>query len=677
MALRADAIRLPRGSPLGAATLGDLADDDLIVITGSNGAGKSTLLEPLRKSGRAGEVVCIDSATRAASIYGSQGVQQSITFLESTDLMAEFIDLTQALALASSATRLQDEARLLKQLQNDLQRLASAAIGGVPARLESLSQNYLQSDAACGDRPRTPEAYDEIGSRLAVRRGLAWRRPDLHGDAAARVQAEQAVRPEARSLSGMSDLRPCLGKLKAMPLPDPARPSAVARLRTAEERLDSAIDLALRLVPAAPAPDVALAPATRADAVVVILREAYASLQKALAAKDLLRSCRLNALNFIHGEAAALKPVTSCPVCDAPVDAARLSVDLDHRTAGGDEESDGWIRQMKEMESAAKELKGLMEDVQAEARLASSEHQRIRDAIVPSAPGLRPAAGWAPSVSAAADEIRAGCEAWVREHAANPGVAAIDAARSLGANAARSQEQLETEERALNGDLPDAQADFRAMQALGAALSARAELDALEWTARLDEIDADRRASEQRDLWIKVLREMSDAREAEAALANTQVVQDPGVQARFGQMLARVQSRHPTLVGLGYFGDSVQANGQDRSKALSEGQRVIVNIAAALAVVGKVAGSGAHKPGWIAFDEPSNGLDEASRAAVADHLGGLSTQEVPSQIFVATFDQAFADRLIAAGKAAGRRVKHVALPDHQPGRAFNPSIRTP
>jgi len=53
----------------------------------------------------------------------------------------------------------------------------------------------------------------------------------------------------------------------------------------------------------------------------------------------------------------------------------------------------------------------------------------------------------------------------------------------------------------------------------------------------------------------------------------------------------------------------------------------------------------------------------------------LTTDEVPSQIVVTTFNKDFAERLMTAATQAGRRVQHVDLPDFQLGRPFSPTLR--
>ena len=140
-------------------------------------------------------------------------------------------------------------------------------------------------------------------------------------------------------------------------------------------------------------------------------------------------------------------------------------------------------------------------------------------------------------------------------------------------------------------------------------------------------------------------------------------------------MIARLPN-HRRLNALQFRGDKVELGQQNAGDTLSEGQNVLVNVAAAMAVVGKVAGTPDHRPGWIVFDEPTNGLDAESCAQVAQYLGGLTIADVPSQIVVATFDPVFAEQLMNCSVAqAQRRVKHVSLPEFQPGRAVTPVIR--
>ena len=107
MTLRADAIKLPATGPLGAVSINALEKFDLIVITGPNASGKSTLIAPLgTPNSENGTVSCIDDKNNANVPYEAKGVQQSITFITSTELMTKFRDLNQALALAAGTTRI-------------------------------------------------------------------------------------------------------------------------------------------------------------------------------------------------------------------------------------------------------------------------------------------------------------------------------------------------------------------------------------------------------------------------------------------------------------------------------------------------------------------------------------------------------------------------------------------
>jgi hypothetical protein len=306
---------------------------------------------------------------------------------------------------------------------------------------------------------------------------------------------------------------------------------------------------------------------------------------------------------------------------------------------------------------------------------ARQQHDRVLDAIRRIAPNLHSAIGWHPSVVGSADVLRNASELWMQRHSVSPSIEAVGAARALSALAHKQSEELTAMELDLNANLEADHQEFRALQALGVTLAIRHALDALAWEASLDQIDADRRRAGQRDRWVTVLDAMAREREARALSAAQQVVDDPGVQERFQRLIERLPN-HRRLNALQFRGDSVQLGQQNAEVTLSEGQNVLVNIAAVMAVVGKVAGTPDHRPGWIVFDEPTNGLDAESCAQVAQYLGGLTTADVPSQIVVATFDPVFAEQLMNCSVAqAQRRVKHVSLPGFQPGRAVTPDIR--
>ena len=270
--------------------------------------------------------------------------------------------------------------------------------------------------------------------------------------------------------------------------------------------------------------------------------------------------------------------------------------------------------------------------------------------------------------------LKDSCESWMKNHSTGPSIDAIKDARTLAQLAETESKKLLSTETALNANLGADQKEFRDLQVLGVALAARHALDTLSWEAQLDKIDADRRSTTQRDLWLTVLQAMATKRQTQAASAEDQVVNDPGVQDRFNRLL-KLLKHHTRLQTLKFCGKEVQLTDGAANNTLSEGQTVLVNIAATIAVVGKVAGTAEHRPGWIVFDEPTNGLDEEGRNQVAEYLGGLSITDVPSQIVVATFDTKFAEKLITKATATGRRGKHVELQDFKPGSTVQPKIR--
>ena len=681
MTWRVDEIKLSSSSPLGAARVDALAQFDLIVITGSNGAGKSTLIEPLRKPGAKDTVSCIDEAG-ASQVYSSaQGVPQSVTFLTSTGLMEKFCDLSQALALAANTTRLSNEKQLLAQVQRALPGDVRDDGNDDPPRLDNLRQTYLQADRVCGERIRTVAEYNRMGEGLAARKHVTWQRFDLGAGERARLEAENTIGPEAREVKGLSELRPSLTAIKGLPVPNAAGQSGATRLDLARKELRAAIDQTRMVIPhaanldALDALDASQEITQSARHVLDSLQVAADRIQAVLDAKDLLGECRHNALEYLGSQHARDGNAVNCPVCDRSTDPAELSRSLESQVASEDAESLQLRDSMTEIERSSDELDSRLKEFERAVDQANSEHKRILAAIRPLSQQLRPVIGWDNSVTNAADALRADCETWTQEHAAGPSFVANEAARKFCQRAEQESNRLEAEERQLNAALGPAQNEFRNLQMLGAAIAARYALDNLSWEVHLDQIDVGRRRMAQHDRWLAALQAMASERGASELTAAKEVVNDPGVQSRFQGLLERLALRHPGLQSLGFRGKAVERNGQDVGKTLSEGQTVLVNIAAAMAVVGKVAGTPSHRPGWIVFDEPTNGLDDEGREQVADYLGGLTTDEVPSQIVVTTFNKDFAERLMTAATQAGRRVQHVDLPDFQLGRPFSPTLR--
>jgi hypothetical protein len=560
-------------------------------------------------------------------------------------------------------------------MRNNLTGQVAGNVNTEPPLLNNLREAYLQADRLCASQVRTEAEYNRISESLALRASVPWQPLDLGVQEAVRLTAENSLRPQAHSIAGLSALHPLLTELQLIPVPAAAGESEASRLHTATEELRRAIKHAATLIPVEAVPDASREIGQFADEVVARFLCASEQINKWLAAKDVLRECRRSGLAYIGNQTALGCPTENCPVCDAHVDSVNLAGSLGMQVAGEDAEGQRLRSELDEIDRARASLESKLSAFNTANVQARQEHDRVLDAIRRIAPRLRSAIGWHPAVVGSADALLNASELWMQGHSVSPSIEAVGAARALSALAHQQSEELRSMELDLNTNLEADHREFRALQALGVVLSIRHALDALSWEASLDQIDADRRRAVQRDRWIAVLDTMAREREARALSAARHVVDDPGVQERFRRLIERLPN-HRRLNALQFRGDKVELGQQNAGDTLSEGQNVLVNIAAAMAVVGKVAGTPDHRPGWIVFDEPTNGLDAESCAQVAQYLGGLTTADVPSQIVVATFDPVFAEQLMNCSVAqAQRRVKHVSLPEFQPGRAVTPVIR--
>ena len=675
MPLRVDQIQLSQNGPIGPVVINSLANFDLIVVTGTNGAGKSTLIEPLRRPGPAiGRVSCINEAGERSD-YSAQGVNQKITFITSTELMSKFVGFEQALALATGTTRFLHEGRLLGQMQRSLNAPVGSNVNAEPPLLNNHRMAYLQADQLCANTVRTEAEYNRIGERLALRTATRWQPLDLNMQESVRLNAENALRPQARSLAGLYELNPLLTELIGLLAPASPIESSASRLHTATDELRVAINHAATLISNEPALDVNLEISQFADMVLGRCLEASRQISLWLASKDVLRECRNSALVYIGNQNALGCLTENCVVCNGQVNSVELSALLEAQVTGEDTEGQRLRGVLNDIDLARVSLNTKLSAFRAADVLARQEHERIVGAISNVLPKLYGAIDWHPVVVNSVDELRVESQLWMQEHGLAPSIDAVDAASTLSALAKQKFDELVVTEQGLNTNLAADQQEFRTLQALGVALSMRHALDALPWETNLDQIDATRRLVAQRDRWIAVIDTISKELEDRAAQAARLVVDDPGVQIRFRCLIERLPN-HRRLNDLQFRGGTIELGQQNASDTLSEGQNVLVNIAAAIAVVGMVAGTPDHRPGWIVFDEPTNGLDPEGCAQVAQYLGALTVADVPCQIVVATFDTVFAEKLMSCAVLQGeRRVKHISLPDFQPGHAVAPTIR--
>lgn len=674
MALRADTIALPPGSPIGPCHLHGLREFDLVLVTGANGSGKTTLLSPLDAPGPTkGTVGCITDEG-AQQNYGAQGVQRSITFIRSTQLLERFRDLSGALALAANTVRPRHEAQLLRQLATHAGAQESALDAAEPLQITQLKGAYLTADRACGARPRTAAEYNRLGAALAQRARGSWTHHEPCGASMERLAAEGALTPQPRNLGGLTELSQAVALLPAaLAAPNPPT-SAAARCEAAELALADSIEEAINELPEGDRPSPQPQKIDTAHALKAKLQDAARSMRAALEAKDALGQCRAVAARYLRTEADRGVAVDACPVCAHAMDAARVCAQLAAPATAHDPETGGWREKEARFDSLAGQLEVKARALEAARDQASKEHADLRRPIGQCENALRNSISQhARTVTEARVAIFERCRDWMSDFGdAAPSSTAVTAASALVVRARKSVEGLQAEERALNEGLSQAQQEFAAFQALGTALAMRASLDAAPWNLALDELQAARRRQAQRDRWINVLNRMAHDRETEARAAQATLVKDTGMQARFDALVSRI--RHPSVQTLQYQGVAVTRAGAEAHGQLSEGQTALVNIAAAIAVAGKVAGAPGHPPGWIAFDEPTNGLDAEARQQVAEYLGSMTTQDLPCQLFVATFDEDFADRLQRAAHTAGRRVRRVRMQPFRPGQPCDPRI---
>jgi DNA repair exonuclease SbcCD ATPase subunit len=299
-------------------------------------------------------------------------------------------------------------------------------------------------------------------------------------------------------------------------------------------------------------------------------------------------------------------------------------------------------------------------------RTAEEAFERHRGTLRRLNESLRVATEWDPVVRGKAKDMSDAVARWLSAYPSGASVSAevdLDALAKRAHDAARELGARQSELSNRHAPLVSA---FNHLERLGRLLRAREALNGFDHVVDLDERETAQRRDARREAWRRVLGEMKAARTQAAEEAGDRALSSDAIRERFTRLMGKFADIDPWLAGLSFDGrDAGTAgaanHGTTQITALSEGQTVLVNLAAALTVASVVAGKEDHLPRWVVLDEPTNALDRDAVRCVADYLGSLTLEDLPSQIFVATFDQEFAQRLQGGAARAGRRIRRIEL----------------
>jgi len=701
---RVDAINLTNASPLGQQSIGgsgiSLSEFDLVVITGPNGSGKSTLAAALANPKGGVTVIGGDVSTWSGS--AADGTAASLLIRSGSQLMGSFVSLGDALAAASGVARIREEKSLLKLLLNPrsdaqfgLACLMPAAAHEEDAELRRRIADYRAveqraRDVIGVDQPMTLATYNEIGAEVARRLDSSWSAV-AEVDQEVMRNAEAAVSPALKVIVGETRLLREIAA--ALELFDTAgAPRAIDQITDAEGRLSDQIRKAMELAPlagdeAAPATEQWPARCRRfADQV----DERVKKLKQDRQSLDMLGSIRHEAERWL-----AQHQSDDCPVCKSAIDHDRLLAEL--RGGGASERIAEIARALENLDAAATSLRLVAEEIE-ECIASVKRAQRVvavllkqwADAIKALDAACVAAVGWPEESVAMAEDLRAACARalgmphWsgISADSVANAVEAVDGLRDKISDVKVTREERHAD---LHRNLPAAEVAFGQLGPLRELLLAREDLNTNRWMPCWEAAITDERKRRVIARWQTAVRERIAELEAKEDEAQRAVLDNSSVRIRFRSLLEA--TGHPLLEKAELGAESVTSEGVkidtkgSRTRAgvclpaLSEGCRVIVNLAAFIAVSGHVCDGQQHQAGWLVLDEPTNALDAKNRSEVAKYLGGLSTELMPRQMFITTFDEEFRDELVAAAKASGRRVLLIELPEWTGRRPVVPTLR--
>jgi len=697
-----NAITLSATSPLGRQTIGggqtQLRDFDLIVITGPNGSGKTTLAAALADVPNGVQVASPDGSP--AELDGKADIEVKLLKRSGADLMGPFASLGDALAAASGMARIREERSLLSRLISDrtnapdkLANLMPTAASAQDAEIGRKIADYLEVEeravAAIGiDRPLTLGTFNEIGREVAERLRLTWREPTTVSDEAMRA-AEDAVRPEARVIVGDVAVRNAIDTALAG-LATSGASQVIKKVKDAEDALQDAIQKAATLAPLAPdesAPSSEQWPA-RCERLADVDDKQVGTLNEERGSLDMLGTIRKQAEQWLSQHES-----DDCPVCKGRIDRDRLLAEL-RAAAGASEridEIDVEIGKLTDQAStrrrAAQAIKGCIETVTQAQRGVVVLLKQWSDAIDALKTACMPASGWDAEIVVSANGVREACEKCLASaHWSGSGVEAVNGAVAIVGDLVAAikavKKTREDTEKTAKANLAPAESAFGRLRPLRELLVARQELNAASWEPRWESEITDGLKREVIGRWETAVKELVAELEAAEGEAQQRILGDEQVKERFRSLCAA--ARHPLLRNAVVSEDSVKSGGEDidtegdvrrkRLPQLSEGYRVIVNLAAFIAVSGHVCDGQQHQAGWIVLDEPTNALDAKNRSEVAKYLGGLSTELMPRQMFITTFEQDFVTELLEAAKQSGRRTLVIELPEWTGAVPVTPTV---
>lgn len=652
--VRLDAIELTNASPVGPFKLTGLATAHTVLIVGPNGAGKSSLLRPLKtRTTPGGRAKCL-TANNEVVEFNATGVQNNIAFITSVDLLSNIDSLNDALAIAAGASRFRAFVQVLKAASNQLSGMISGP--GSPPSWTHLKQ-FIEQDKRCGTLPRTFDHYTTIGTSLATAMNVSWNPVSEDASDNERLANELTLVPVVAEFPGRRELTEILNSLESLRVDGDASRAEQALVELAAACNKVIDDYAIELNDS----DVL----SLAEQLMQWLRDAIHTFEQLIIARNTLKACRKLALQYM---AASHPESTECPICDHSISAqsvsSKLSIHVSIDESSG-EATDPELDALEMLNSALQRIKDGRYKTESLVNIASLCWTHNHQLIYKVTERLRHVpTNWHQNVKRVGIEITQMCEDWVSKYP-HWSSAAETSARLTRDYAVNACTRLRDDENGLNSGHDNRLNLFNQLQSLGALIWIRRELNKTPWTvdAELETKNQTLKhcVSELKGLYLEY---------AEMAENAINAVMTYEVQYRFGQMMNKLHfAGHPDHVTYAMMDSGDVSSGtSDLSNSVSEGQRVLINLAARMTIASVVIGHDEHKPGWIVFDEPTNGLDQEAVTILAEYIGGFTPEEFGGQIIVSTFDNEFASLVVKHSTASARNVKRINL------QRFNPNL---